>query len=360
VRHQHEEEEMKPLTKCLVVAAIVFVFSLTPQMLADSGADHQVRNMHFGVSGGNVNDITRRFCCSGTLGALVTDGSTQYILSANHILARADQAAAGEDISQPGLIDNNCDVATVVADFTVAPALSSGVDCAIAELRAGTMDSTGFIEDIGTISSVVKEPSVGLQVVKSGRTTGLTGGTISSTSTTVRVGYPRHCGANGGRPFIFRNQVVISSSTFSSGGDSGSLIVSDDSCHQPVALLFAGSPTDTIGNPIGNVLSQLSSSLGSTVSLVGGVCSASAQSLTVVNAPSKASVELATRAMRSREKELMSRRGVIGVGVGASDGSPTEAAVVIYVDQNQRLASLPRRISGVRVKVMATEPFVAY
>src|SRR5207244_648976 len=119
--------------------------------LADGGANHQVRNLHYGVSGGNVNDITRRFCCSGTLGSLVTDGLTQYILSNNHVLARVDQAAAGEDISQPGLVDNGCQLPPIVADFTKAVPLGSNVDAALAAVRAGQMDPTGFIEDIGTI-----------------------------------------------------------------------------------------------------------------------------------------------------------------------------------------------------------------
>jgi hypothetical protein len=48
----------------------------------------------------------------------------------NHILSRQDQAVAGEDISQPGLIDNSCQPATIVADFTAAPALGSNVDAA--------------------------------------------------------------------------------------------------------------------------------------------------------------------------------------------------------------------------------------
>src|SRR5256885_9855843 len=81
-------------------------------------AQYQTRNTHFGVSGGNINDISRRFCCSGTLGSLVSNGTTQYILSNNHVLARTDQAAAGEDISQPGLIDNNCQTPPIVADLT--------------------------------------------------------------------------------------------------------------------------------------------------------------------------------------------------------------------------------------------------
>ena len=108
--------------KCLLafrlVASLLLFGSLFTPGLADNGPNHRVRNLRFGVSGGNVNDATRRFCCSGTLGALITDGTNQYILSNNHVLGRSGQAVAGEDVSQPGLIDNNCNIATVVADFT--------------------------------------------------------------------------------------------------------------------------------------------------------------------------------------------------------------------------------------------------
>src|SRR5919107_2111256 len=144
----------------LAVLALLVCSTLIATTLADSGANHKVRNLHFGVSGGNVNDISRRFCCSGTLGSLVTDGTTQYILSNNHVLARADQAVAGEDVSQPGLIDNNCAVATLVGDFTTAVPLGQNVDAAIAQLRPGTMDATGYIEDIGAPSAATASPSV--------------------------------------------------------------------------------------------------------------------------------------------------------------------------------------------------------
>ncbi|MFY9554417.1 MAG: hypothetical protein WAV47_06810, partial [Blastocatellia bacterium] len=141
--------------KRLSIGMIVLViFMIGPSLFADDGANHQVRNQHFGVSGGNVNDITRAFCCSGTLGSLVTDGSTGYVLSNNHVLGRSDQAVAGEDISQPGMIDTGCRPQTIVADFTLASPLGSNVDAAIAELRTGTMDATGFIEDIGVPGSV--------------------------------------------------------------------------------------------------------------------------------------------------------------------------------------------------------------
>lgn len=347
-----------------IPAVAVCILTIGPSLYADGGANHRVQNDNYGVSGGNINDITKRFCCSGTLGALVQSEGVNYILSNNHVLARADQAVAGEDISQPGLIDNGCRVPPIVADFTTAPALGSNVDAAIAELRPGAMNTAGTIEDIGTISSVVKAPSVGLSVAKSGRTTGFKTATIATINTSVSVQYQRNCGS--GKKFVvpYTNQVVINSSTFSAGGDSGSLIVSNNSCHQPVALLFAGSSTSTIANPIGEVLSELSGALGTPVSFVGGACSAAPEIASPgaqTAEPSSASVGLAMRAMRARERDLMSRPGIIGVGVGASDADPNEASIVVYVDVTSQLSpSVPRRINGVRVRTVFTEPFVAY
>src|SRR5262249_21773260 len=61
--------------------------------------------IQFGTSGGNRNDSSTSgntiTCCAGTLGALVSRGGTQYILSNNHVLACTDggsnstQCAAG-------------------------------------------------------------------------------------------------------------------------------------------------------------------------------------------------------------------------------------------------------------------------
>jgi hypothetical protein len=62
-----------------------------------------------------------------------------YILNNNHVLALSDQAVAGEDVSQSGLIDNSCRSATIVADFTGAAPLGSNVDAAVGQMRAGQM-----------------------------------------------------------------------------------------------------------------------------------------------------------------------------------------------------------------------------
>src|SRR5262245_18268029 len=230
----------------------------------------------FGVSGGNVKDISTLFCCSGTLGSLVTaqttDGMGFFILSNNHILARSDSASAGEAISQPGLVDFACRVPPTVANLTAFPSLTSNVDAAIARLTpTSPMDTSGKINGIGTISSNPISPSAGLHVQKSGRTTGVTSGTVTSFDTDVSVHYQPRCGMGKKFTISFTNQVVVTSNSgsFSAGGDSGSLIVTNDGNHQPVALLFAGSNTTTIGNPICEVLSTVSSTYGWPVSFVG-------------------------------------------------------------------------------------------
>lgn len=371
---------LKALLVFVLVATLMLFSSLLTSGLADGGANHRVRNQHLGVSGGNVNDSTRRFCCSGTLGALVTDGTNQYILSNNHVLGRGDQAVAGDDVSQPGLIDSNCNIATVVADYTGAAPLGSNVDAAVAQLRPGQMDSSGFIEDIGVPSSTTVNPSVGLSVAKSGRTTGFTTGTISSINTSVNVQYTRDCG--GGKKFTvsYTGQVVINSTTFSAGGDSGSLIVTNNSAHNPVALLFAGSSSATIANPIGQVLSRLQTALGRNFTFVGTGGGGGAAPSTLGGdmggggrkpfTPGLADLmpqlpqQAADRALAVLEvhrANLMVTPGVQGAGIGASNRADGEAAIVLYVNKNSgNRQNLPDSIDGIPVVVVMTDEFIAF
>jgi hypothetical protein len=368
---------LKFLVVSSAIAAVLLFSSFLTSGLADGGTNHQTRNTNFGVSGGNVNDMSKAFCCSGTLGALVQSGGTQYVLSNNHVLARADQATVGDDISQPGLIDSGCRVSTVVADFTGAAPLGSNVDAAIAQLRAGQMSSTGNIEDIGVPSSTIVAPSVGLSVAKSGRTTGFTTGTISSVNTSVSVQYQKGC--NQGKKFTvsYTNQVVVGSGSFSAGGDSGSLIVTNNSSHNPVALLFAGSSTTTIGNPIGEVLTKLNAALGLSLSFGGGGGGGGNGPNKITNEaglqpyvpgvrdlmqqlPQQA-VDRVSAVLELHRANLMFQQGVIGAGVGASGRADGEAAIVIYVNKNARVrAPLPDNIDGVPVTVVLTDEFVAF
>ena len=345
-----------------------FAVVLAVTVAADNGPNHQQPSDQFGTSGGNINDITKRFCCSGTLGALVSDGSALYILSNNHVLARSGQAARDEDVSQPGLIDNNCRAGTIVADLAAAAPLgSSNVDAAIATLRAGAMDPRGTIMDIGVPGSVVTAPSVGLSVSKSGRTTGRTNGTITAINTTVNVQYQQNCGQ--GKKFVitYLNQIVIGSGAFSAGGDSGSLIVTNSSAHNPVGLLYAGSSTTTIANPIGEVLTRVGAALGRSVSFNlpggggggGGRGGRGGQQL----ATSTLSNSEAARGNSAKEKhaaKVMSDPAILAVGVGEDPASPGRAAVIIYANRGQARAAIARELDGVRTHVIETDPIVAY
>jgi hypothetical protein len=103
------------------------------------------------------------------------------------------------------------------------------------------------------MSAMPLAPSLFLSVMKNGRTTQCTVGAIVGIHVNgVRVRYSRGIA-------VFNDQIIIrpiGSRPFSQGGDSGSMIVSTRT-RQPVGLLFAGSDTHTIANPIAAVRSNL-------------------------------------------------------------------------------------------------------
>ncbi len=244
------------------------------------GTSHTAKQtppIQLGTSGGNVNDIANGFCCSGTLGSLVHIGSTQYILSNSHVFCgdvvsggNGRVAQIGDDINQPGLVDNNCSSANtnLVADLSslstiYPPASTPNVDCAIAQVRSGMVRTDGAILEVGTLSASTVAAFVGQAVKKSGRTTGLTRSSISALNATVNVGYDTECG---GTSFTktYTGQILVTNtaSRFLNSGDSGSLMVEDVTTNpHAVGLLYAGSSSIAVANPIGDVLSHLGASM---------------------------------------------------------------------------------------------------
>src|SRR5438094_1300131 len=349
--------------RVLLIGTVLFGVGIGLLMAA---IPNQGRAEFFCSSSGNVNDISKSFCCSGTLGSLVKNSSgVEYILSNNHVLADTDQAAPGQNISQPGLVDNNCRPAATVAHFTVAPHLGTNVDAALAKLVAGTMNSGGSILGVGVPNPAPVSAKINMGGAKSGRTTGLTCGSVRSVNTSVRVQYQKGC--NQGQKFTisYTNQVVVVSSTFSAGGDSGSLIVSKSAAH-PTALLFAGSSTTTVGNPIGQVLSHVSSSLGKQVRFVG-----SSSRTTNVSCPASAGVTSATPGGPSRvdidrvdavkgahESDLMADPAVMAVGIGADERNL--AVITVYVETGRMHGAIPAQLEGVPIRIISTDRIRAY
>ena len=124
-----------------------------------------------------------------------------------------------------------------------------------AALAMTSVDDLGTATPEGGYGSPRSDPieaKLNMNVQKFGRTTGHTHGRITGINATIDVNYRT------GRA-RFHEQIMITGNGFSAGGDSGSLIVSDGVLlgdRRPVGLLFAGSPTNTIANPIDLVLDR--------------------------------------------------------------------------------------------------------
>jgi hypothetical protein len=241
------------------------------------GTSHTAKQtppIQLGTSGGWRFDLANGFCCGGTLGSLVSIGGVQHILSNYHVL-EADIvlggnnriAMTGDPVIQPGLIDVNCtaanaqDVALLVKRSSLP---ASNVDCAIASVIPGQVRTDGAILEIGTISSQTIAASINQAVKKSGRTTGLTRSTVTGLNATISVQYDNECAGGVAFTKTFTGQIVVrnNGSRFLNSGDSGSLMVQDVTTNpRAIGLLFAGSSSTAIANPIGEVLTFLGATM---------------------------------------------------------------------------------------------------
>jgi hypothetical protein len=242
-----------------------------------SSTDHKAKQMlpiQLGTSGGWSKDIANGYCCGGTLGSLISINEVKHILSNYHVL-EADIVAGGngivantgDPVIQPGLIDVSCNAsaASTVATLVKRSSLpGSNVDASIAKVEPGAVAEDGSILAIGPISSQTVAASLRKAVKKSGRTTGFTRSSISGLNATISVTYDNECAGGTAFTKTFTGQIVISNngSKFLAGGDSGSLMVEDVSTKpRAIGLLFAGSSTSAIANPIGEVLQFFSATM---------------------------------------------------------------------------------------------------
>ena len=243
-------------------------------MAGGGGVSHKAKQtapIQLGTSGGWRYDLANGYCCGGTLGSLIQRGGTQYILSNYHVLyadivngGNSRTAQPGDPVIHPGLIDVNCtagnsiNVATLVTNGGSLP--GANVDVGIAHVTAGMVRTDGAILEVGTLSATTQGASLNQAVKKSGRTTGLTRSKVSGLNATVSIAYDNECAGGAAFTKTFTGQVVIANrgSKFLAGGDSGSLMVQDVTTNpRAVGLLYAGSFTSAIANPIGAVLTWI-------------------------------------------------------------------------------------------------------
>ena len=227
---------------------------------------------------------------AGTLGYTVKEKGSEALLmlSNNHVVANSNKAKLGDKILQPGPYDGGTaeDQIGLLYRFVEIDFGEDEPDsCLFAEtyIKVGNWLSKLFkskqvvftkkidaqainyvdaalampinqsllTNDILEIGQVIgtREPFIGMEVRKSGRTTGLLSSTIKLLHATLTVDYGE------GRKAIFQDQIVTG--YMSAGGDSGSLGV-DGTSNKAFGLLFAGSSQTTIFNPIDKVIDALS------------------------------------------------------------------------------------------------------
>ena len=214
------------------------------------------RPVPIGVSTGQP-DVT-----AGTIAARVVRGDRVFALSNNHVFANRNAASVGDNILQPGTADGGADPSDAIGTlhdfepirfckpFPVCP--DNRIDAAIAATTTADLGNRTPANGYGTPRSGTVEARLGMAVQKYGRTTGHTKARITGVNATMNIGF-RDSTAR------FSGQIVISGTGFSGPGDSGSLIVADGGGRNdrgPVALLFAGSSTSTLANPIDWVLDR--------------------------------------------------------------------------------------------------------
>jgi hypothetical protein len=214
------------------------------------------RPFYIGVSVGNNLE-----CAAGTIGCIVKKNNVKYLLSNNHVFAReakqGDASRVGEFIVQPGRYDNkpictnhyNADQIAVVSAYSEFNFTGDNtIDAAIAQITySGTYYSSTMSKFYGYPNSTVASAVLNMKIRKVGRTTELTTGTVKTINTTINVGYD-----GGTARFVGQ---ITTSNKFCKAGDSGSLVITNDSNKFPIGLLFAGNSAGmSVLNPIQNVL----------------------------------------------------------------------------------------------------------
>lgn len=314
--------------------------------LAEDPQAWQCRPIPLGVSGGPIFGN----CSAGTLGALVKNRCGKFILSNTHVLAQYDGAAPGDPILQPGTLDTACgyseeDFVAHLANWVpLVPFGTSVVDAAIAKVIPNKVNREGAIRGIGVISRYPLEASVGLEVKKSGRASGVTSGIITAINASVVIEY---------NDFLtqFNDQIVVVGENISTAGDSGALFVEDIAEHpRPVGLLIAGSPPlIAIANPIQSVLDQLH------VKFVGAKKHKKKSPGTVAKWPKeafKANLAEAIEVQRRHSEEVMQIPGVVGHGIGISKADPSQLSLVVLVEGNDDASEVPTHVGTMPVDVL--------
>jgi len=191
---------------------------------------------------------------TGTLGAIVRKRGKQYLLSNSHVFADAGLGRVGDSIIFPGPDDGGAAPGSLVATldsftpFAVGETYTNRVDAALAKLEPAALARLDMTI-LGAATPIkVGTPVRDMKVTKRGRTTGDTQSVVRDVDFRILVRY------DGVGVVGFTGQVLCN--TYTAGGDSGSIVVDQDS-GAIVGLHFAGSSHGSVFTPIRTVMEAL-------------------------------------------------------------------------------------------------------
>lgn len=190
------------------------------------------------------------------------DPTRVYVLSNNHVFAQVNQGRSGDDLYQPGPLDDAADDDHFAALQRFTPITLGGttpnqVDAAIGLLLPGVAFHAEVCH-IGRITGTGRAVEE-MQVCKHGRTTGFTEGKVTDELYDALVGMDHN---DPSVVALFENQMRLEVTppytAIGLGGDSGSLVVNRAQA-EAVGLYFAGPPDGSYGvaNHIADVLAAL-------------------------------------------------------------------------------------------------------
>lgn len=235
--------------------------NVRPEMAASStNRGHVYEHNGFVCCGSSCAPTSEN--CAGTLGALVRRvGNDQiYLLSNNHVFAGCNHVPQNQPILSPSNMDGRPDIRAPeeIGRHEMISPLASGdpdfvtpceVDLALARAtKPDSISSWQGDDQQGYDTPVaVKEPESMMAVKKFGRTTDITFGVVES-KVTARTPIP-YTSKHFKGVVWFQNIWAIRSTSndpFALGGDSGSLVVTEDGTYA-VGILFAASQTGEYG-----------------------------------------------------------------------------------------------------------------
>lgn len=229
--------------------------------------------------------VGHKLCTAGTFGCVLLRGGRKYLLSANHVFAHLNEGLIGDVIIQPGTVDGGIDENAIAVLSSFVPLrFTDGMSSPDAGEKSGCLSyftrsktNAALLSNDGTVENFMDaaialpfdenaisaeiidlggpptgqiEGALGMKVVKSGRTTGLTQGMIIQTHVSIEIDF-------GGKKARFKDQLMLSG--MSQPGDSGALVV--DQQRRAVAMLFAGSDQVSVATPIKTILNTFDAKL---------------------------------------------------------------------------------------------------